>query len=325
MGSPARVVAGGVGSDALDAAVRLVGELEARWSRFLPDSEISAVNRAEGSLVIVSDETQRLVTHAVEASQLTGGRFNPLMLHQLRRLGYRDPWQSGEPATGALEVDAATDLTIELIPTINGLRLPPGTQFDPGGMGKGLAVDFATELLVRAGASTVMVDIGGDLRVHGEPWYGERWRIGLEDPYRPDAEAAALVPTEGAVATSSRLRRAWTVEGVAVHHLLDPATGLPAETDLVTATACSSVAWWADVVAKVALMAGSARVAQVVADLRTPVVTVGADGVVTHLPVEHVSTRSPAHRGGHVSGQRTVGLAHDEATLSGAQGTEVGV
>ena len=125
------------------------------------------------------------------------------------------------------------------------------------------------------------VDLGGDLRVQGEPWYGPQWRIGVDHPLFPGTELAAFTPTEGAVTTSTTLRRAWPGPGgERLHHLLDPATGRPSTGDVVAVTTCSSQAWWAEVAAKAALLAGSEAAPGVVAGLGTPGIVVTADGGV---------------------------------------------
>ncbi len=256
--------------------------LEQRWSRFLPSSEICQLNRNAGHLSTVSNETYLLVMRASEARELTGGRFNPLMLSQLRTLGYRSSWKDPGPTAGVIESRPGCPDPILLIPEINGVVLPAGAAFDPGGIGKGLAVDLVTEFLVESGATTSSVELGGDLRVVGRPWTGGSWVIGVRHPHSADSEVAKVRPDQGAVATSSTVKRQWLVEDRSVHHLLDPSTGLPAESDVVSATACSSVTWWAEVAAKVAVMAGSVTALEVLTSLDAPGLIVTADGLVRH-------------------------------------------
>lgn len=298
MGSPCRIVVAGGSDELVEAAVSMIDDLEHRWSRFLPTSEISHLNRHAGDPVIVSDETFTLLRRASEARLLTGGRFNALMLLQLEQLGYRRPWQNGPPDPALCQAAArsapATTDEIELVPDINLARLPESTAFDPGGIGKGLAADLVTEFLVESGATSTSVELGGDLRVTGIPWADTQWRIGVAHPMDRSHDIATLVPgcdsagpdavdtsaAGGAVATSSRLRRRWSSSGGEAHHLLDPTTGRPALTDIVAVTASSTVAWWAEVAAKVALMAGSALAGDLLHSYRTPGVIVTSDGVV---------------------------------------------
>jgi len=300
MGGPARVVLSGVDPQVADDLQSLVQDLESKWSRFLDHSEISALNRLAGRVCGVSPETFELVQRAAVATDATGGRFNPLMLDQLEHWGYRKPWGQWPtnetklcpPATaenssefssershgGGVAPGPANPDPILCLPEVSAIRLPPGVRLDPGGIGKGLAVDFVVEAAQAAGATTVLVELGGDLRVFGEPWYGSEWRVDVADPFDRTRNIATFTPTSGAVTTSTTLRRSWRQNGKARHHLLDPATGAPSQTDLVSVTTCSGEAWWAEVVAKVALMAGSARVVSILDSLETPGMAVTAEG-----------------------------------------------
>ena len=105
----------------------------------------------------------------------------------------------------------------------------------------------------------MQVELGGDVRVAGTPWLGDRWRVGVDDSDHGAADAAVVTLDGGGVATSSVVRRRWRRGDIALHHLIDPATGRPASTDLDAVTAIAPTLWWAEVVAKVALMAGSLR------------------------------------------------------------------
>ncbi|MDH4363735.1 MAG: FAD:protein FMN transferase, partial [Acidimicrobiia bacterium] len=294
LGTSCRVVVGGSADDAglAAAATDRVRHFERRWSRFLPDSEVSQLNRRPGRLTIVSPSTFDLVLRAEQARIATSGRFNPLLLDQLEAAGYRRSWLDCRPGADGGGVDAmqspglgttgpGSDEPIELLAEVHGVRLPAGTRFDPGGIGKGLAVDRVTEWCRGEGATTVCVDLGGDLRVHGEPWYGPRWRIGVDHPLVPGVELGAFTPAEGAVTTSTSLRRTWAGPGgERLHHLIDPGTGRPSASDVVAVTTCSSQAWWAEVAAKAALLAGSGGALGVLAELGTPGIAVTAAGGV---------------------------------------------
>ncbi len=289
MGSPCRVVVESSRTDLALGVRNLVDDLERRWSRFRADSEVSALNRAAGRPTIVSAATYALVAAAVRARELTGGRFNPLMLAQLEANGYRRPWGEATPQPTTEPIEPGTELPITLYPEANAVQLPEGARFDPGGIGKGLAVDRAIEWCRSAGSDFASVELGGDLRVYGRPWYGDRWVVGVADPFRPSADIATLTPTEGAVTTSTTAKRRWFDGRRWRHHLLDPSTGGPADTDLVTVTTCSSEAWWAEVAAKTGLMAGSAGVADALHRSGTPGVAVTTSGrVVTVDPAPGV-------------------------------------
>jgi thiamine biosynthesis lipoprotein len=266
MGGEAHVVVVGGDGRQLEAARRRIADLEARWSRFLPDSELSRLNRCPDQAVEVSPETFSLVEHAVTGWFETGGRYDPTVLRALCAAGYdRDlalvvtevprllgasDDQPGEPliAPGCEHIELDTSRSTIL--------LPAGVGIDPGGIGKGLAADLVTGELIDAGAEGALVSLGGDLRVRGVPPVGETWSIAVDDPFDPTRRLFTVGLHDGGVATSSRLRRRWLHNGRPNHHIIDPRSGEPTTGDLVAATAVASEAWWAEAVTKSVLVAG---------------------------------------------------------------------
>jgi len=256
MGTDCHLVVNG-GRPLADAARARVDELEQRWSRFIDDSDVSRLNRAAGTAVRVAPDTIGLVGRAVEAWRLSGGAFDPTVLGAVLRAGYTRPFDelgaAPEPGQSPLGVGAA-DIAVEgeLV------RLPAGTGFDPGGIGKGLAADIVANETVAAGAEGVCVNMGGDVRVAGTAPGGGTWTVAVEHPWQ--ARPLALVGlAEGAVATSTTLLRRWVSGGAPRHHLIDPWTGLPSDTDINLATVVAGEAWVAEVLAKAVLLRGSAH------------------------------------------------------------------
>jgi thiamine biosynthesis lipoprotein len=259
MGSACRIVT--PDAELTYRGTAIVGELEQRWSRFRHDSEVSELNRRAGRLCVVSPLTFELLARAEQARTATSGAFNPLLLDQLVAHGYDRTWAEvdDDDATAIGATQPGSHQPIELFADVNGVRLPEGTRFDPGGIGKGLAGDLVAAALLAEGARAVQIELGGDVRVAGTPWTGDRWRVTVDDSDHGVDEAAVVTLDAGGVATSSVARRRWRRGGVQVHHLIDAATGRPAATDLDAVTAIAPELWWAEVVAKVALMAGSSR------------------------------------------------------------------
>ncbi len=256
MASPCRIVA--PTRELAEHGQQLVHELERAWSRFDPNSEVSAVNEVAGKLTIVSKVTYELISLAQQASIATRGAFNPLMLDQLVALGYDRTWDElGNDERPLPEPSSAVEARIELLPEISGVRLPSGTRFDPGGIGKGLAGDMVAAALLEAGAESVQIELGGDVRVAGPEWAGGSWRVVLDDNDHGAANPATITLPEGGVATSSIIRRRWRRGGIDVHHLIDPQTGLSASTDLDAVTVAAPTLWWAEVMAKIALIGGA--------------------------------------------------------------------
>ena len=159
------------------------------------------------------------------------------------------------------------------------VRLPAGSGFDAGGIGKGLAADLIVSELMAAGAAGACVNLGGDLRVAGHAPGGGSWVVAVEHPLHDNA-LFTLDIAGGAAATSSTLRRSWTtVRGERMHHLIDPSTGRPSVTDLVQATVVAANAWVAEGLVKALLLRGGANAFDLLPD-GVEGMTIGHDGVV---------------------------------------------
>jgi thiamine biosynthesis lipoprotein len=201
-----------------------------------------------------------LVERAQEAWRLTGGSFDPTLLHQLRAAGYDRSFEqlaTPHPAVPAeLLHRRALVVDIEICGRL--VTFPRHLGFDAGGIGKGLAADLVSALLLDAGADGCCVNLGGDLRVRGRSPGDRGWTIGIEHPAatRP---VATIGLHDGAVATSTVLRRCWTVDGAARHHVIDPTTGEPTTSDVALASVVTGEAWRAEVLATAALLRGTSR------------------------------------------------------------------
>lgn len=257
MGTVAHVVVHGDPALA-DRAVAEIERLEQRWSRFLPTSEISALNRGAGTWVDVSPETLELVQRAVQAAEVTGHRYDPTVLGDVLRAGYDRPFDRIVVTTRTTSPSSALRRgvdRIEIDAEAAAVRLPGLVGIDPGGIGKGLAADLVTRLLERERVAGALVNIGGDLRAIGVGPDGEDWTVDL-DPVAAGHPLARVVLDHGAVATSTTMRRRWRIGAARRHHLIDPSTGQPSETDVVAATVLAAEGWQAEVLAKASILAG---------------------------------------------------------------------
>ncbi len=263
MGSTAHllVVSANARAD-LDWARARLTQLEARWTRFSPDSELSRLNESAGHPVMVSPDTYRLIEHAVTAWKRTGGRYDPTLLHSLTSLGYDRSFTTIEQPSRTITTPRGGSVAaIDLNPGLNAVTLPSGMGIDPGGIGKGLAADLLVEELLSRGATGAMVNLGGDIRVAGTPPdEATGWSITVADPFAQERELLRVEIPAGAVATSSRLQRQWTsTDGDTLHHLLDPDTGRPIDNDIAAVTVVAGEAWWAEALTKAVFTAGVAN------------------------------------------------------------------
>jgi thiamine biosynthesis lipoprotein len=263
MGTDAHVIAVGGSTRLLERARARIDDLESRWSRFLPGSELSQLNAAAGQPVIVASVTFELIARAVDGWQQTGGRFDPTVLPALVAAGYdrsfetveRDARESAAPSTPA---PGCAELSLD--PIVRSVTLPPGVALDLGGIGKGFAADLVSAELLQDGATGACVNLGGDARVRGaSPGDGRAWLVevasepGVARPHSPLTFGFA----DGAVATTSSRRRAWRRAGARLHHVIDPRTGRPVDAPPTSATVVAADAWQAEVLAKAAFAAGT--------------------------------------------------------------------
>jgi len=243
-------------------ARHLIAELERAWSRFLPDSDISRLNAAQGAMVSVQMSTIELLQAMVQGSVATDGCFDPTLLAPLVALGYDASWADPRMVTslpsGVAWRGGIAGVAVD--PAALVAQLPSGTALDVGGIGKGMAADMVVAMLLRDGLAGAMVSIGGDLRVAGVGPHEGGWVIGVADAFDSPgaAEALRLSLANAGVATSSTVRRAWNdSHGDPVHHLLDPGTGRPLR-GLVQATVIAGTAAWAEVYTKLVMVRGVA-------------------------------------------------------------------
>ncbi len=252
-----------------------IADLEQKWSRFREDSDISRLNANSGTHVAVSNETIFLLQHAVEAWRITGGAFDPTVHRSMIALGYdRSILELSNNESPAASVTAAPGCQdIEINTQLRTVRLPAGVSIDVGGIGKGLAADILFDELMQRGARGVSVSMGGDLRLGGVSPGGQGWPIGIGEPSDESLLIAKLHLNEGAVVTTTPFNRSWVRGGVRYHHVIDPRSGRPVDTDVRGVTVICGQAWMGEVIAKHSILEPGVNAIDVIA-------AHGADGVV---------------------------------------------
>jgi thiamine biosynthesis lipoprotein len=246
-----------------------------RFSRFRGDSELTAVNQAAGTRTSISEPFAEVVDLALAAATTTDGLFDPTVHDALIAAGYdRDFDEILAGARGALHPAEPCGRWREIGRTGDAIELPSGVHLDLGGIAKGWTVDRAAEAAVSF-VPWVVVNAGGDLRMAGD---GEPLEVAIEDPERPTDELLRTTLHAGALATSSIVKRSW---GVDAHHVIDPATGRPATTDVLQATVWAATCADAEVAATHALLLGRDAARRYPAVL----VTRGAE-VVVSMPTQ---------------------------------------
>jgi thiamine biosynthesis lipoprotein len=234
-------------------------EWEQGLSRFRDDSELNALNRARGKPLRVSETLWQVLDAAIEAAQASDGLVTPTVLDALCAAGYTTSFEHIARAEDAPLATPPLPIpdwrAIERETTTRTVRLPAGLRLDLGGVAKGWAADTAARRL--AAIAPTMVDAGGDIALSGARANGEPWTIAIANPFEPDADLEVLSIMQGGVATSGRDYRRWQQHGRLQHHIIDPRTGAPAETDVLTATIVAPTTVQAEVAAKVVVILGS--------------------------------------------------------------------
>jgi thiamine biosynthesis lipoprotein len=172
--------------DVVTRVASLFESMEARFSRFRPDSELSLLNLSAGKPFVASSVFLEVVTSAIAAAEETGGLFDPLVLPQLQAAGYRESFTSlrervqvqSKPDKGPTlrDIEVSGDGTVVI---------PAGAGLDFGGFVKGWTVDEARRLMPPHG--NWCVNAGGDLLARGPGPDGSGWVVGVEDPLAPTA------------------------------------------------------------------------------------------------------------------------------------------
>ena len=229
---------------------------EQALSRFRVDSELSQLNQRTGQWVRVSATLWDVIHLALVAARWTDGLFSPTLLNALEAAGYdRSFAEIADDARAVVPQPDGQWRSIQRQSLKRSICLPRNARLDLGGVAKGWAADRAAKKL--GGQGPALIDAGGDIAISGPQTDGSPWPIGVRNPLRPDQHFETLKIAAGGVATSGRDYRRWQQGGLWQHHIIDPRTGLPAQTDVLSATVIAPSAFEAEVAAKVILLSGS--------------------------------------------------------------------
>ncbi|MFE5407923.1 FAD:protein FMN transferase [Microbacterium sp. NPDC056569] len=234
-----------------DEVTARIDAFDRAWSRFRPDSVVSALAHGGGSMPAPPDAAAMLEALAA-VSDATGGAVNPLVGASLDALGYDAGYSLRDRGPVAAPGDWRERLSWQ-----NGrLALAGPATIDVGALGKGRLVDLVLDTLARTEAGDITVDAGGDLAVRGRPQ-----RIGLEHPFDPRRAIGVWEVTDAALCASAINRRAWpSATGATLHHVLDARTGQPVRTIAATWTVAPE-AMTADAAATALFFDGGPRLA----------------------------------------------------------------
>lgn len=204
-----------------------VARLEAKYSRYRPDSLLSAINRVAraGGSIDVDAETALLLDYATTCYHQSDGLFDISSGILRKAWDFKAGKVPDAAALAALLALTGWDKLAWQAPT---LSFPlAGMELDFGGVVKEYAADRAAALCLEHDIHNGLINLGGDIRVVGPHADGSPWQLGISDPANPANALCTLSLSSGALASSGDYERGLTLNGVRYGHILNPRTGWP--------------------------------------------------------------------------------------------------
>jgi thiamine biosynthesis lipoprotein len=270
------------------ARAAVAQELEAidrACSRFRPDSELSRLNAAPGRRALVGALLLEALQVAVRAAAVTDGLVDPTIGRTLRQSGYDRTFTLVRARRGCAPRFATVPgwKTIELDAERRTVRFPPGAELDLGATAKALAADRAARASACAAGCGVLVGLGGDIAVAGEPPPGG-WPVRVADDHAAplDGDGAVVSIQHGGLASSGTTVRRWRARKAELHHIVDPRTARPAATPWRTVTVAAATCVDANTASTAAVVLGAQAPAWL-SRLGLPALLVSRTGAATRV------------------------------------------
>ena len=245
--------------EAMDASFAEVKRIENLLSAYIDHSDISKINKnACNAPVEVENETIYVLKKALEMSQKTNGAFDITVkpLVDLWDIKSENPKIPAEDA-----INAAKNLVGYKNVVIDGNKVSfkkQGMKIDLGGAAKGYCADKVIEVLKSYGVKNALIDLGGNIYALGKNENGDNWRIGLQDPTSSRGEHFSVEELSNKTAvTSGSYERYFEKDGKIYHHILNPETGSPADSGLISVTVISENSFEADMLSTAVFVMGN--------------------------------------------------------------------
>ncbi|HPR24288.1 MAG TPA: FAD:protein FMN transferase [Bacillota bacterium] len=240
---------------------------ERLMSKTIKGSDIDRINRAEGSPVSVSPETIKVIKEGMRMGKLSGGKFD-ITIGRVTELWDFNSDRAEVPADEKIK-EAVETVDYRKIQTEgNTITLEdPAAKLDLGGIAKGYIADRITKMLVKNGAEKAIINLGGNVVAIGEKEENTPWNIGVERPYSDRSEVIGVVEAvDNTVVTSGIYERFFEKDGKKYHHILDPETGYPAQSDLeaVTVKGPSGSSMECDAISTVCILIGEKKAKKII-------------------------------------------------------------
>ena len=231
---------------------------EQSLSRFRLNSELSQLNRTFNQPTKVSQAFWDVFQTALWADELSGGLVTPTVLDSMIESGYDRPFDllprdQFYSRSHSMLADHPLSMVVADCKTQT-INLPQGVHLDFGGVATGWAAHEAVAKLKKHGPC--LMNAGGDIAISSPRMDGSAWPIGISNPFETVTDIEVLHVKRGGVASSGKDRRHWNQNGVFRHHIIDPFTGMSAETDLLRVTVAAPTVMEAEAAAKTAFILG---------------------------------------------------------------------
>lgn len=259
------------GEEILSGAFKEIRRYENLLSRTIEGSDIYNINHADGAPTEVSDETIEVIKLGIEMGDISDGGFD-ITVGRLTEMWNFTGENPHVPEQSAIDEAVRSVGYKNIIVEGNTVTLKDaGAAIDLGGVAKGYIADRITEYLEENGVSSAVINLGGNVVVLGSKEDGSAWNVGIERPYSDHTEVIGSIKTKDAtVVTSGTYERKFEEDGVLYHHVLDPATGYPADTDLesVTITAERGSSGFCDGLSTICLLSGKEKAVELIKELQ---------------------------------------------------------
>jgi thiamine biosynthesis lipoprotein len=241
----------------------ILKSMDQQMSLWVENSEISRLNR--GDSVYLSNDFQEVILKSIYISELTNGDFDITIAPLIKAWGF-----SGGTRKDSINVDSLMNyvgykglLASRPGPMLDKFALPKGYQIDVNAIAQGYTVDIVSNFFRNANVHNYMIEIGGEVRCKGTNIDGRKWRIGIEQPQEERAAGqyqTIVVLDTMSLATSGNYRKFWVDErGQRVVHTIDPETGQPVISNLLSVSIIANNATFADALATACMVSGLAR------------------------------------------------------------------
>lgn len=223
----------------IDAEIKKLENINLSWR--IKDSDINRINANSGNFVEVDDKTIGWIKTSIDVSKNCNGVFDLTVgsLTQLWSIGSDD---AKVPTNDELNYALKTINYKNIIISDNKVKCEKGQSLDLGAIGKGIACDQIANVLDSKNVKGATVSVGGSILLYGKNPNADNWALGIRNPIgKTDDYVAILKLDECFVSTSGDYERVFEKDGISYHHILDPRTGYPAKSELLSVTViCNS-------------------------------------------------------------------------------------